>query len=349
MLKRVDWRWAFLTLLTCWISLEIGLRLGSDRIWTSLGHSDPLSSALLRDRIAAFQKAREGKKLCVTLGDSVFFGSALREKGYASWSRLTPPALLREKLGPDWVLLDLSADGLQIPDIYALLQAAAPLKPDAVVVELNLRMLAVGGDGSPGDLSRPWLAAWLPASTLATLPPRPALDFEKHSFLRMHDTLTSTSAVFRYAELARDLLFQPSFKELAAKKIKAWMPEPDDADSGMQNNLLNMKIRPYYAGPPAGPRHAGRMALIPLALALKVGGSKTFVFLTPQNLLRVADYLDRPAFAANRAALKAPFDEAAVPYQDLAQWVPPGRFLDHCHLDPQGNAALADKIYRGLH
>jgi hypothetical protein len=348
LLKRIDWRWTFLTLILCWACLETGLRLGSDRIWGRLGHSDPLSLALLQDRISAFQSARKGKKLCITLGDSVFFGSALREKGYLNWARLTPPALLRAKLGPSWIVLDLSADGLQIPDLYALQRAAAALKPDAIVLELNMRMLAVDGDGSPGDLSRPWLSACLPESTLTTLPPRPTLGFEKRSFSLLHDDLSSVSAVFRYSELARDLLFQPSFKELAAKWIKAWMPEAEDSDGDIQDSLLDMKIRPYYAGPPAGPRHAGRLALVPLAQALKASGARTFVFLTPQNMERISDFLDRPTFKANRSAFKAPFKEAGVPYQDLAEWVPPGRFLDHCHLDPQGNEALSSKIYQGL-
>ncbi|HTA17216.1 MAG TPA: hypothetical protein VK786_05680, partial [bacterium] len=225
---------------------------------------------------------------------------------------------------------------------------AAALKPDAIVLELNMRMLAVSGDGSPGDLSRPWLSAFLPESTLATLPPKPALGFEKRSFSRLHDGLASVSYVFRYSELARDLLFQPSFKELAAKWVKAWMPEAVDSDGDVQDSILDAKIRPYYSGPAAGPRHAGRLALLPLAQALKACGARTFVFLTPQNMDRIAFFLDGPTFKANRNAFSGPFKEAGVPYQDLAEWVPPGRFLDHCHLDPQGNGALASKILQGL-
>jgi hypothetical protein len=183
---------------------------------------------------------------------------------------------------------------------------------------------------------------------LAALPPRPAPGFEKRSFAALHDHLASVSDLFRYSELARDLLFQPSFNAVAARWVKACMPQTEDQDSDLADTVLDMKIRPYYSGPAAGPDHGGRRTLEPLAEAVKAGGGRTYVFLTPQNLARVSDFLDRPSFEANRAALKAPFTRAGLAYQDLATWAPPGKFLDHCHLDPEGNQALALRIFRGL-
>jgi hypothetical protein len=135
---------------------------------------------------------------------------------------------------------------------------------------------------------------------------------------------------------------------VAAAWVKNWMPQAEDQDSDLADTILDMKIRPYYAGPAAGPEHGGRLSLGPLAQALKAGGARTYIFLTPQNLGRVADFLDKPSYAANRASLRAPFESAGLPYHDLSQAVPAARFLDHCHLDAAGNALLADAIYRGL-
>jgi hypothetical protein len=342
LLKRINWRLSFITCLLCWVALEFIVTFEAPRVWGKMKHCEPISKALLKDRLAATGVLRQGKRLCVVLGDSVFYGSALREKGLASWASQTPPAYLREQLGPDWLVLDLSADGLQILDLLALLRATSSLKPDAVALELNMRMLAPEAGSPPACMSRPWLAEWLGAEQ----PVFRAASVEKRSFERLHDALTRISAVVRYAELARYQLFQPSAKDLSAAAVKARMPGGEELESDV---LLDMKIRPYYAGPKADEFHLGRKALGPLAREIKKLNSTAFVFLTPQNLERISEFLDREAWKANRASFALPFRNAKIDYADLAQSMSPVLFLDHCHLIPQGNALLATTISKRLH
>ena len=344
MLTRIQWRVSFLTLAGLWAASELALRCASPLIWAALPHNEPLSRALFADRLRTVAAQRQGKKLCVALGDSVFYGSAMREKGLAHWPDQTPTACLRRSLGPGWVLLDLSADGVEPMDLLAMLHAAAPLKPDTVVLELNIRMLAKDAGDWPGCMSRPWLWDWMPADT--GLPPPPARqDFEKRAFARMQEGLTRVSAVARYAELAHALLFQPTAKDVYAGEVKSWMPGDQELDPDL---LLDMKIRPYYDAPAADPAHLGLRSLAPLAREIQSLHAAQLVFLTPQNLARVAEFLNPAGFKRNRAQLLEPFRAAGLRSVDLAEAMPAPRFLDHCHLDPLGNQQLAEKILEEL-
>ena len=346
MLKKIDWRISFLTLGICWLALEIALRLASPVIWDKLTHSEPLTAALLKDHLSALSPSRrQDKRLCVVLGDSVFYGSALREKSVPNWSQKTPPAYLRQSLGPEWLVLDLSADGLNPLDMAALLSATASLKPDALVIELNLRMLSVADGKAPGCMSRPWLASWLPAELKAASLGSGQANTEKKLFAKIEETLGGGSAIFRYATLARAILFEPSMKALAAKKVKELMPGGEEVDASV---LLDMKIRPYYSGPAAGTEHLGLQGLSLLAKEIPNLGSKSLVFITPQNLNRVADFLDKRTWDANLRSLSAPFVKAKIPFKNFSLAMPEPRFLDHCHLDDQGNQELASLILQEL-
>lgn len=346
MLKKIDWRLSFLALALCWSAFEAGLRLAAPGFWRALPHSEPLSAALLKDRLRAFAPGqRGGHRLCVVLGDSVLYGSALREKAFPAWEQKTPPALLRAGLGPEWMVLDLSADGLQPLDMAALMAAAAPLKPEAVVLELNLRMLAPDGGKAPGSMSRSWLAAWLPDDTRQALAAAARADTEKKLFAAIENSLNGASALFRYSALTRAILFEPGMKALAAGKVHELMPGGEEMDP---SDLLDFKIRPYYRGPAAAENHQGRLGLALLAAQLKALPARSFVFVTPQNLERVSGFLDKQAWDLNLRSLRDPFRKLSIPCRDFSLSLPAERFLDHCHLDPAGNQALADKILEAL-
>ena len=71
------------------------------------------------------------------------------------------------------------------------------------------------------------------------------------------------------------------------------------------------------------------------------------VILTPQNQKFLGSYLDKPSFSWNRKTLAAfmkPYANRGVAYQDWADLSPPGLFLDHCHLTPEGNQRYAGDL-----
>ena len=70
--------------------------------------------------------------------------------------------------------------------------------------------------------------------------------------------------------------------------------------------------------------------------------------LTPQNPEFVGD---ADTFAWNRRVLGdfvASRGGASVTYRDLADRFPSERFLDHCHLTPEGNREYAELLLRSL-
>ena len=129
----------------------------------------------------------------------------------------------------------------------------------------------------------------------------------------------------------------------AARLFPARAVDPDLAAA-----LLDLKIRPdYQAAAPAG--QPVWRALRRLAATLPRPGRKVLVFLCPQNLERVGPLLDPAAWKANRAELRRVFGgRPGLVYQDWAERRPAGAFLDHCHLDPEGNRALAGWIAEAL-
>ncbi len=288
-----------------------------------------VSKALLERRLDALRQAGpDKKKTLLFLGDSVAWGSALREKGLPNWQQQTPGAYLEGGLSPDWRLVELSADGLYATDLAALLDMGLRLDPDAVVVELNYRMLGPDSDAGPKSYSRPWLD------------PSRVRTFDQ----RTQDQVVAHWALFRDAEWAAALLFVPSLRDTLARRVDAVFPAEEEDEDGKQA-LLDLKLRPYYAIGPQDTAHAGLRAVAQIAGALQKRKGPSLVFLTPQNLGRVGDYLDKDAFKKNKGLFAA---AGGKTFRDWSQRPPQGAFLDHCHLDGPGNQGLATWILKDL-
>lgn len=315
----VNFRIAFTTFLVLIAATEAGLRLAGPKLqdrWPA----GLVSLPLLRDLLE--QPPAPGTKTLLVLGDSVFYGSALREHGVADWRDLTPPAFLRRDLaGRGWRVLSLSADGLEGPDLERLLRQGLGARPDAVVVELNYRMLAAEAAAGPKAVSRPWLDGGDPL-----------------------DGLRRGCALFRYAEWAQARLFEPSLKDWMKGLVgRAFVTDAGNADQNAA--LLGMKLTPYYGAPVAAPDHEGLRALARLPELAAAGGAKTLFFLTPQNLALVADYLNAEAYRANLSRLRGAL---GPDYRDWSARRGQGAFYDHCHFDPTGNKELATWIENAL-
>src|SRR5258708_317033 len=103
------------------LSTEMGLRLGAASWWRDPSHVEAESRALMKDRLRALD-GMPGKRVLL-LGDSVFYGSALRHRGVKNWREEKVAAHLGRILGPGWKVMDFGADGLYPLDLEALLDA----------------------------------------------------------------------------------------------------------------------------------------------------------------------------------------------------------------------------------
>lgn len=328
---RLNYRVVLGTFFTLLLATECLLRLFAPS-WILGARSLPLVSApLLQERLSP----APGRKILLLIGDSVFYGTAMRERGMVGWKEKTPGAFIQASLGPSWRVLDLSDEGLHGADMLALWEAGKRAKPDAVVLELNYRMLAAQAGTADGVLTRPFLAQWLPAEFRSLVHVAEPKDKAMEA---LQQRVSGASAAFRYAPLADAMLFPGGLRQVFSAWVKKIFPEQEGVDS---EALLGIKIRPYYEAPPAGKDHLGLAAFQRLRDSLAASKVPSLVFLTPQNLELVDEYLDKKAMQANRSRLKSVF---GAPWRDWAAERPGGQFLDHCHWDAAGNEALAKKI-----
>ena len=330
--QSIDFRVAFATLALLLALTEALLGVWSPRYWQQGRHAALVSESLLQDRLRALapQPQRHAERSLLVLGDSVLWGSALREHGVPAWRDKTPGAFVEAGLPEGWRLLEFSADGLMPADMEALLERGLALKPQAVVLQWNYRMLAAAAPARPGlapgsPFSRPWLDAQEPS---------PAWDEHAGDFLRRH------WSALRYSELAAFLLFQPTLKGALERGLDALFPKASDPDA--EEAMLDMKIRPYYEASALAPDAPALEALRRMSARLRQAGIPSLVFLSPQNEVRISGVLNRPAYAANRRLLAAA--AKGLPYRDWSSRKIEGSFLDHCHLDEAGNRGLAQWI-----
>jgi hypothetical protein len=266
---------------------------------------------------------RDGEALI--LGDSVMYGSALREHGVAAWRQESFGQALSQKLQSRGLqVLELSSDGLFPADMLALLQRYQGSGKAPMVLELNYRMFCPEAGNTATAYSRPFLA--------------PDQVYPESA----EDRLAGAFLLFRYCRLASHLLWQPSRAQVLAAQLGKVLPPAQAADEDAEDALLNMKIQPYYQAPLMDSGHAGLKALKDMALLLKKTGAPVLIFMTPQNRERIADVWDAQAWRRNNALAASLFKNQGLDYQDWSlRHLNQGHFLDHCHLDEAGNRELA--------
>ncbi len=314
----------------CLLTAEIGLRLASSSFWQEWGRAELVGASSLTDYVTAVRIAVPSQTHVWLFGDSVLYGSALLEHHTPHWREKTVGSYLRRQDSQrNWS--EISAEGLLIPDLRAIVQIAQPAARDTLIIELNYRMFSADAGQIENSYSRNFLA------------PAYQSDWEEN--------LAAYSAYYRYAQIARYLFWQPSRETRVAQWLrfgKALGTGPA-VDDELRANLLAMKISPYYSAPALAPQHAGLAALNAWLPELLQQKGRVLVFLTPQNWDLIGEYTDEKAYAKNRKILKnLPWPKNVI-YVDWADRKPSqGRFLDHCHLDEVGNQELATWLLKEL-
>jgi hypothetical protein len=279
------------------------------------------------------------------LGDSVLGATALWEHRVEHPRRLTIPAALAPPAAARGMSVQsLGADGLLLPDLEAIDRTIEARRAQTHasarrVIVLNVRMFAAEfaapGKAVSRDFLRPELEGGVPDATLG----------------RREDALgegLSTSAA-RYCALARTawqlqpLWYFPTRRD-AFRRLLEPASAAADENTDLQEAALHLKVDPYYrdAWDTSSPAFRALGAL--LEAARSRGTNQTIVVLTPQNPEFVAD---AATFDRNRRVLSEFVGArmgASVAYRDLAKAFPPEKFLDHCHLTPEGNREYAQAL-----
>jgi hypothetical protein len=339
--NKLNPRLVFKSALVCLLLLaatECALALAKKHpVFFTLFHNQIPSQEVLADLLAAQRRAP--RPLVVILGDSVVYGSGLHAHGVHRWREQTIAAYLQKQL-PQYSVVDLSLDGALPGDYLALYASVRKLKPAWIIFEFNYRMFSQKYGAKADAVSRPWLAAAL-AGPLFPHPKPTAGD-------KIIAVLRQTSLLFRYAEAARNAIFFPSREEVFNQLIQAALPARSLQDPGDKEVLLKLKLKPYYYTPVLTPAHAALQAERLLLEQLNRDRQPCLEFFTPQNLEFIEDIADQNAFMQNLnildSALGTGTGQNRLVYFNWFNLYPTGAFYDHCHLLPQYNAALAQKL-----
>lgn len=288
-----------------------------------------VSLAELRDRIAFH--TREPGTVCL-LGDSVVGSSALVENRIDNADEYSLTRRLRTRLGDRGRrVFSLSADGLLVPDVEAVLSEFSRSRPGLVLILLNYRMFAPEFDKESAAASRSFLVAGRDGSGEP-----PSLSLQVETFAQEHWGL------FRSTQLLKSIWYFPTQKAFFQKQLERVVPRPEEDD--LAGAALKFKVAPYYRGviwhldTPAF-RSLGR-----LLAGVQAARIPSLLVLTPQNTAYLEGVLDPSLFAANRALLADVMRRHAGPgvrYFDWADRYPATSFLDHTHLTRDGNDRYA--------
>ncbi len=315
---------------------------GSGWIYRRLDFSGSLTSLPeLEQRIA--WNARRAYPIFL-LGDSVLGATALWEHRVEHPRRLTIPAQLAPAAAAGGMSVQsLGADGLLLPDLEAIDRAIGAVPspaPARRLIVLNVRMFAAEFAAPGKALSRDFLRPELEGTVSD-----PALARRDDA---LGDSLSSAAArhsVFaRTAWQLQPLWYFPTRRDAFRRLLEPAHGGAAQENADLQEAALHLKVDPYYRDRWDSSSVAFRALGALLEAARSRGGVQTIVVLTPQNPEFAGD---TATFAWNRRVL-ADFvashnrpGGASLAYRDLADRFPPDRFLDHCHLTPDGNREYA--------
>lgn len=272
------------------------------------------------------------------LGDSVLAGTVSRDRGVPGWERQTVPALLDSlsAAGPAVGFHDLSMPALLPGDVHRLVERLDQRDPAGrveLVVELSPRYFSRVYANIADPVSRPFLSdpppGWASSGLLGDVRRLGSLFAERRGgFGGVHQRISSRVAA--------------AWKGPGAAG-GGGEAEPDLA-------LLRLRVRPHFLDLDLGDGNPQVRALDAAVEGIRARGRRALFFLTPLNESFLAEPEERPDLyaAAVRIAARVPDSETVRLVHLDGPAFGEDRFLDHCHLTPEGNRVLAGQLLEAL-
>jgi hypothetical protein len=325
------------------LAAELGSRwaVGSGALYRRFDFSGTLTSLPeLRNRIA--WTASRPRPVFV-LGDSVLGATALWEHRIARPRRQTVPEYLAGDAQADgWSVTSLAADGLLLTDLAAIGREVEAAAPSRVLVVLNVRMFAPEFGEPAKALSRDFLRPALAEAVSGSGTAAGADSLAE----RLSAAAAERSYLMRTTRQLQPLWYFPTRRDAFRRLLEPARAADESSDIDLEEAALHLKVDPYYRSRWA-PSSLAFRALGALLDEVR-GRDRVVVVLSPQNPEFVAD---PETFAWNRRILEAFVASRRDPslvYRDFGDRYPSDRFLDHCHLTPQGNREYAEALLQSL-
>jgi len=305
---------------------------------------DMTSLAELRDRI---QSIHPPERLDLLLGDSVLGASALMEHRIPEARNKTLSRLLADLLkSPNHISMSLGSDGFLLPDIEGVTAEILKHPPARILLLLNFRMFAKNFNEGPNALSRNFLLGNLPLGIQKKLAPATPPTEESRLSDRLYAAMCDHWFLFREAQMAKTLWYYPSQKDFFQRRLEQIMGRNEDQEE-MAEAALKLKTADYYQAYLWDKDGLPFQCLKQCLQQWNQMHIPVVVVLTPQNKKFLGKALDKPSFEKNKRALASfmkPYAVRGIRYQDWSNRYPSSFFLDHCHLNFEGNQQYAGDL-----
>jgi hypothetical protein len=282
----------------------------------------------------------------VVIGDSVMYGAGVgASQTVAGYLQQELERLLPGRSVRVW---NLAIPGSEPGDMYFALRRIEQLQPDAVVADLNMLFYGPASIKDPLAFNWLYLDEGLPKDALAQLNsiyPRSVED-------RAADFLASHWAIYRYRDLFNAILFKKHPRDkldeimntvngrLGLKKEPAVPPSPEQ-----QRKQKLAQIAFMYQSEPIDENTNPAYGFTRAALErLESLGMPALVVLTAQNEEMLGKMVNNPVFRANVDKVRSLIKSYDVTCVDVYGRIPGDLFVDHVHLNPEGNKLLAREI-----
>lgn len=309
--------------------------------------------AEVEDAAGVILKARRQirhKPYVLVLGDSVMAAGALGRAGQDQPHQHTTPSYLAERIrqaGLDWPVLNLGMEGALGADYLGLFRLldAQNLRPSLVLVQIDYRVLSPHQDAAQ-HISRPWLAPFVSehAARLVGLSTRANASQNKTIDKLVHDKVLLRSDLYILIRALRQIP-----KTVGAEGGPGRIEGGDPTEKAVLSRLVGR----FYGLDKSILEGKALKVLEALLDELRDLNLPTLVCFTPANFDFLGEQANVPVYFYNLNALQKWFEgrygrDAGLGLAVLENTVPSSLFLDHCHLNPEGNRIMAGLIFDRL-
>lgn len=335
--------WSLLVAVVVFIvALDLGLALISRTIEVDARPPEgPATVRAIVDDVAA-----GGRDAFLLVGDSVLAGDVLAGSVDA-WERERVIEHMRRELAPgvDARLRQVALDGLLLTDVERILEELDRADPNGevtAVIELNLRFFSRHHADERG-CSRPWLCELGDRQLVGDLRGLAAAPIHA-----LHSELAPWLPIARHAER---LGLERALTELGERPT----PRRAEAAEASRSRAADLaRIRAHYHESDLSGASAQVLAFERLLDRLAASGRPALFFTTPLNDAALGDDASPAVIGARHAAL-AERIHRVDPGGETIRLAPldhplfsPDRFVDHCHLTPEGSRILALNLVDAL-
>jgi lysophospholipase L1-like esterase len=285
---------------------------------------------------------RRGNSLKVAmLGDSLVYGYAMAEAGDRDWRSHSLPPLLRKELISNGLhepyVSNFGMNGLLPKDIEYLVPYFVAAKPDILMFDLTLRSFSRDFSPDHTQHSRTWI------ENLATEKSNSSFFFGKAS--HSIEIVFANSYIVNVREFVLAWIFEGSIKDWVSK-IRNRLGQRD-ATSIPSELLLAMRAKQRYLDIDLQADNPQWQSLNRALSMLAEGHQRTVVFYATEN----PDILPSLMSSGTHAAMIAKLEKTVTNQgTDCIIFIPPLKslvpedFIDHVHLNYQGNQKLSAEL-----